>query len=619
MTSFSNHPRLYIGAKEISRIRSEFSVPFLERAAEQLSQDAEKYVKSGIFEYPQNTHNEHLLRARYLQNRIISLLVQWLRTDNQKYRDAVICHLQEMEKWEYWSWIAWRSNNPAPDAVWDLSYGENATTLAIAWDLLYPTMKTEEKELILGIVRKWVVPSFIKHTSPGSEAWWLNAPKSNWLAVCACGGGVVALAMYEELSEAPIMLERANLGITNFMNSLVSTGGGWVEGVGYWNYGMRYAFLFLLSYENTLKAEHPALALPETLETLRFPPVFSPHGKGCGFGDISEHYWQPIALHYALAERLNAADVLQSLDSKSYETFENSWATAPEMMALHPGKIAEAKKDENTPIIKLYPGIFWGYFADAMPLPSLYVSIRGGSSDGGHSMADLLSWHCLVNGEKLVASYTNHEYIDTTFSKRRFELPEIRPDTKNTILIGGVGMSHPGEVKTSLVKVNGHSGFHLDATSAYAILYHGNPVVLFVGRLFLFLDSKYVLILDRIQLKHTNRLETRLHTYANLKTTESGAKITGEKESAQIIFASTTSNMIATSLITPTNPAEKQANVLRWATKGLHDDAVFATLLIPGNEDGSVILNSTDLGVQVKVSVSQKLFQLSLNKELLEL
>lgn len=618
MLANQNHPRLYIGEREISRIRSTYTIPFLVRAAESLAVNAEEYSKSGIFEYPQNTHNEHLLRARYLQNRIISLLVFWKRTDQDKYRNAVISHLREMSKWEYWSWITWRQGDPAPDAIWDLSYGENATTLAIAWDLLFQTLNGEEKELILGMVRKWVIPSFIKHTTPGSETWWVKAPKSNWLAVCASGGGLVALSMYEELPEAALLLERADSGITDFMNSLVSTGGGWTEGVAYWNYGMRYAFLYLLSYENAKKENHPTLALPETLETLRFPPVFSPHDKGCGFGDISDHLWQPVALHYAMAERLNAQDVLQSLDSKNYDTFENSWATGAELMALHPGKIAKGNTSQNKPTIKLYPGIFWGYFADSMPRPSLYVSVRGGSSDGGHSMADLLSWHCLVNGEKMVSSFTNHEYIDTTFSKRRFELPEVRPDTKNTIIIGGVGMLHPSEVKTTVAKIGGHHGFHMDATAAYAIIYHGNPVVFFVGRLFLFIESKYVLILDKILLKHTNRLETRLHTYANMKVQDSSATLESGKETANIVFASSVPNMVATSLVTPTNPAEKQLNVLRWATKSLHDDAVFATLLVPGLDQANIELTNSTEGISAKITINQKLYKIELNKELLE-
>ena len=613
MPTVKNHPRLYIGSREKTRIRMEFTIPLLRRAAEKTKEDADKFCLSGVFEYPQNTHNEHLVRARYLQNRIVTLLVQWIRTDNLKYRDAVVIHLREMSKWEYWSWITWRSGDPTPDAIWDLSYGENATTLAIAWDLLYPTLILEEKEMILGIVRKWVVPSFLKHTAPSTEAWWVKSYKSNWLAVCACGGGMVALAMSEELPEAKIMLERANSCMVNFMNSLVVTGGGWPEGVAYWNYGMRYAFLFLLSYEKTTGETHSSLELPETIETLRFPPVFTPHGKGCGYGDISDHTWQPIALHFAVAERLGATDVLQSLDSQTFEKIEDSWATAAELLAFHPEQESKKTSVENASVIKLYDGMFWGYFADSMPTPSLYVSIRGGTSGENHNIADLLSWHCLVNKERLISSVSNREYIDSTFSDRRFELPEIRPDTKNSILIGGVGMSHPGVVKTSVMKFFGHSGFYLDATLAFR---SNKTEALFIGRAFIFIDSKYVLVLDHISIKHTNRLETRLHSYAQIKSNENGAALIGEVEKANIVFASTVPSIVATSMTTPTNVSEKPANILRWAAKDLHNEAVFGTLLIPGIETGVMTIKKVGLGIEVNVQIGKKQYQLKFDNQL---
>jgi hypothetical protein len=603
------HPRLYIGSREFARIRAEISIPFLKRALALTESEAAIFVKSGAFEYPTNTHNEHLLRARYLQKRVFTLMIIWLRTKQNIYRNAIIAHLIEMEKWEFWSWKAWRAGEKAPDATWDLSYGENASTLAVIYDVLYDSLSQDEKDLILRIVKKWVVPSFIKHTDPESEAWWFKSYKSNWLAVCAGGGGLIALAMAEELPEAKIMLERANVGLTNFMNSLVSTGGGWPEGVAYWNYGMRYAFMFLISYENATQLKHPSFNLPETIETLRFPPAFSPYGNGCGFGDISDNPWLPIATHYAVAERLNCVDVLSCLDSQPHLDFEKSWATAAELLALHPGKLQGNSIVENKATIALYKGLNWGYFADAMPSPSLYVSVRGGTSSDPHNMPDLLSWHCLINGERLIASITNHEYIDTTFSNRRFELSELRQDTKNNILIGGVGLMHPATIASKLISCSGHVGFFMDATSNW-LSYNGLSEPAIAARLFLFLENKYVLILDRVKLNHTNRVETRVHSYANLKVEKGIASLIGEKEKATIVFASNTPCLVATSLTTPTKIEEKSANVLRFATIGLEDDVVLATLLVPGTSESSITIKTLNNAFQFDVIINAKIISI---------
>ena len=581
------HPRLYLGPAAVQRLRVAPALPLLARAAAQLEADVAEFVRAPRFDWDRNTHNAHLLRARTQQRRIISLLVQWLRTGDRRFRESAVAHLEQMAGWECWSWITWRQNNPAPDAIFDLSYGENAATLAVAWDLLAASASPAERDLLLGMARKWVVPSFLKHTAAGQEMWWYKpeAHNCNWLAVCAGGAGLLALAMAEDLPDAGTMLARADAGVTAFMRSLTRSGGGWPEGVVYWNYGMRYAFMYLLAHEQATGQPHPAFAIPETLETLRFPLEFAPAGNTCAFGDIATAPWLPVALHYAAATRLNAADVRRGLDAQPHEAFDDNWASVPELLALHPGTTADTTTARgDMPAVKLYAGLGWARMADAMPAPVFYVAIRGGRTSDPHNSADLLSWHCLVNGERLVSSLTNSEYLDTTFGARRFDLAELRADTKNTILIGGVGMAQPATSETTQVEIAGLPGVRIDATAGYQAGGFDGPTVLFVGRLFLWLPAPALLIIDHIELKHTNRIETRLHTYAQLAVHETGATITGERRALRIALAASALCRTATSLTTPTNPADPQAHVLRWATVGLEAKTTLVTLAAPGAE-----------------------------------
>ena len=87
---------------------------------------------------------------------------------------------------------------------------------------------------------------------------WYNFT-NNWNAVCAGGGGVLALAMYEDLPVAKKALRIAERCIPNFMESVRKARGGWEEGIGYWNYGMCYAFRYLLSHERSTRRPHPLL------------------------------------------------------------------------------------------------------------------------------------------------------------------------------------------------------------------------------------------------------------------------------------------------------------------------------------------------------------------------
>ena len=94
-------------------------------------------------------HNWHLIRARYAQTRIVTLLVNYGITGERRFRDAAMDYVRDMAGWEYWSWIKWREHNADPDAIFDLSYGENATTLALVYDWLRDELTDDERALLL--------------------------------------------------------------------------------------------------------------------------------------------------------------------------------------------------------------------------------------------------------------------------------------------------------------------------------------------------------------------------------------------------------------------------------------------------------------------------------------
>jgi len=608
-TGLAPHPRLYIGRPEIQRLKIPADTPLLRECAHAVERMSGEFEKHADFKWELNTHNAHLIRARMQQVRVVTLLIQWLRTGEKRWRDSAMAHLRAMSRWDVWSWITWRGGNREPEAIFDLSYGENSATLALAWDLLHGTLEPEEADLLLGMARKWSVPAFLKHTAAGSEMWWYRPEKAdcNWLAVCAGGAGLLGLAMAEELPEAEEIIGRAERGVCAFMDTLEKTDGGWGEGVAYWNYGMRYAFGFLLSWERALGRKHPALDRDSTRKTLRFPVDFAPYGMACGFGDIGDARWRPVAAHYAAAERTGSYDLIAALDRVGGAAEDHSWPTAAELLALHPHKPAPSGEGIGGRAVRLYSGIGWARMADERwPEPRFYVSIRGGHTHGPHNSADLLSWHALVNGERVVWSCTNHEYLDTTFSDRRWELAEMRPDTKNTILIGGVGMRQPGETVTEQIEVAGHSCIRIEATQAYGAGDFGRQTIIFVGRLFVWLDGVGLAILDSVELAHPNRIETRIHTASGTALDGSRAVIRSGRSILSLAFACSVPAVLAESLAASTNPNEKPARVIRWAARGLECRAAFATVAAPGSEDVFVEIQASEEGLRVEGAIGDR-------------
>ena len=614
------HPRLYVNQEAFARLKRPPALPMLQQAQAALEKAATRFAKMTPLRFPLGTHNAHLIRARDMQIRVVTLVTRWKQTGQERYRNAAVEYIKLMGQWPCWSWITWRKGDYRPDAIFDLSYGENSATLALAFDWLYDDLSSGERSLFLDIARERPFRSAMKHARPGA-AWWFGKPDSNWNTVCAGGLGLLALAMYDELPQARQLLPRADVSVTPFIKSMDNTSGGWPEGIGYWNYGMRYAFMYLLSHERATGRRHPLLRCRGLRQTMSFPIEFCPHGEPCSFGDVNR--WSPTSIHYAMAQRLGRCDVVRALDLRLHQLpqdpFAGAWPNAVEWRLLHPGKALRSKTDRGrsrAPVAKIYKGLDWGVLADRMPGPRLYVSVRGGTTNVPHGHRDLLSFHCVVNGERLITNISPDEYLDTTFSDRREELFEIGPPSKNTILINGVGVSSGSTLdRTELVTLPGARGIRLVATTAMGAMYDG-LAARFCARLFLLLGDKALLIVDRAILTQSGRMESRIHTTADLSMKRSGALLRGKRERIRVGYASNVPCLLRTAVTSPTTPTSPPANVLRWCTREQLKDITMVSLLTPGtgaakaalaHEDGRLVINVSTPSLRKVVTLTSKL------------
>lgn len=616
------HPRLYVSPADLDRLKTPLPAgapAILTHAARVVAQLADEFRHSPRFDWVLNTHNAHLIRARKMQTRVVTLLTRWRQTGDRRYRNAAVDHIREMGRWQYWSWITWRVNNPRPDAIFDLSYGENSTTLAIAYDWLQATLTPSEKKMFCAIARKWVFASFLKLDKPKHKDWWFKKPDTNWNTVCAGGGGMVALAFAEEFPrESAAALKRAEASIAPFMQALDQTQGGWPEGIGYWGYGMRYAWMYLLSWEHATGKKHPLLKSPNAERTLEFPLDFLPSGEACSFGDINRYWILPF--HYAAARRFDRADLIANLDSLKARHIgpavdpRESWPNSAELLLFHPRGSAPSRgagrqsAAVKKPFVKTYRGIDWYLLADRWPDPALCLSVRGGTTEVPHGHMDLTSFHCVVGDEALIQTISADEYLDTTFSPRRYELFEMTPPAKNMLLLNGVGVGKPATVESQARTVHGHPAVWIDATNALTSSRDGAPAAKAYHRLFVLFGAHGALILDRLTLPHFGRAEIRMQTGAQLKTAAgknaATAVIHGQRQTLAIAQAASVPAVQQTARPAMTTPG-KFITTLRWCSQSLHEQMTFATLLTPGKTPGKVTLQELKNGLRVSVQMGR--------------
>lgn len=567
--------RLYVSSDRWARLRALPDHPVLNSAAERVAADADRFAADRTIVLDETAHNWHLIRARHVQTRVITLLVRYGMTGERGYRDVALDYVRDLAGWEYWSWIKWREGVSDPNAIFDLSYGENATTLALAYDWLAAELSDRERALIVDTARhRALQPYLARNGTPGEEMWYFRSPNCNWNTVCNGGAGMLALALGALAPESARVLELAEEGVCHYFQFL-DEDGAWPEGIGYWGYGHRYGFMYLLSHERATGHPHPLLARPGSRNTLRFPFLFSPNGVSAGFGDSNHFFWLPFV--YAAAEHYHLSEIVAEMDRRasSAPPHQQAWPNSAEALLLHPG--ATPAPDCSWPTVSVQTAVEWGYLADAWPTPTLYASVRGGSTDAPHTQQDLTSLNVVVGDELLLESVREDGYLDTTFSSRRGELYEMSAASKNVLLVNGVGLPYPGAVRAREIRGDGWEGILLDATQMAVV---GSPVHLYT-RAVLMLVGSALLVLDRVRLQHAALAEVRYHTRATTRFHRSSAWITGASSRLHLAFTANVPAVLQRSLGLPTDPARAPETILRWRTQGKHTDLVLATLMTP--------------------------------------
>ncbi len=553
------------------------------------------------FDWPTHVHNAHLIRARAMQGRIVTLLVEWMRSGECRFRTAALAHLRQMSRWRYWSWILWRRRDSRPDGIFDLSYGENAATLALAWDWLHATLPPAERRMLVSMARRRPLAAFLAGDRAGRN-WWFREKGSNWNTVCAGGLGMLMLTMREELPEADGVLKKVETSFVPFMRHIDSMGGGWPEGIGYWGYGMRYAFMYLLSRETATGRTHPLLKLPGVRRTLDFPLDFSPHGVPCSFGDANSCSVNPI--QYLLAERFGRADVTAELARRQTPKTTarqpikrtRGWPDAAETLLFFPRK-AIAPTRPRAPWRRHYAGLDWLCLADRWPGPNLYLSIRGGTTDVHHGHMDLTSFHLVAGNERMIVNTTPSEYLDSTFTQRRYELFEMTPASKNVLRINGLGLARPARVAVRRCRTWGPPAVRIDATAAVGVSRDGETLARSYTRLFVLLDDQAVLVADSASVRHYSRFETRFFSPGTVRARESGMLIRGRRQWLRAALAADQSAHALLTVAAMTSPGADEPALIRWRSDDLHREIALGALFVRGKAPAalSVSRKGTDL------------------------
>ena len=604
LTKLAPHPRLFVTPAQLERVKRGRG-PAFEDSFRQVAAAAE----TGLRDAQQPMADvSPFQRGFVIQGRLTSLAIQFHRTGDRRYLDAAVATITAMQPWL------------DPLHEYSLEHGQYIAGIAVVYDLLRNDLTPEQRATLVDFARGYCIRPFLRLTGRGRQlatdgergSWWQHVI-SNWNPVCNSGPGMLALTMYEDLDEAQTVLDRVEESFEPIIDYLQESEGGWVEGLGYWNWTIHYMSLFYLSHERATGLQHAGFRSPGFRATLAFGPWFVPYDEACGFGD-NQHGGVSSSL-LAAAEHLGELTLLRDLQEYQARLQQSAAEKAPrragdtttappdnadrdkptnvyygvpqDLLILPDVPEGVAPSSPRAGVAFAYPEQGWGVVADRWPRPNVYAAIRGGELGGAHTHDDLLSWHGVVGGERMILSQFKAGYYSTSWEWRAKEVYERNAASKNTLFIAGVS-AYSGEIERrggfaraipSTFDLPTGPALRLNATRAFPLT-RGNPRL--VARLFTVLGDRGLLVLDRVETPGANPVEVRTHTDRKATFGERDVRLEGTIETARLTFAADRPAVLRAAVAMLTDARAEPPTVMRWQTLNQERAVTMASLLSRG-------------------------------------
>lgn len=383
----------------------------------------------------------------------------------------------------------------------DLFASMTAEQLAEILDILGERLDRNIKERINFELKRRIFVPFYENPD---RYWWANAYWSNWCAVCS---GAIGSATIAGRAEEPYfskiifeVIERLNRYLEYFDEE-----GGWVEGVGYWNFGLthltRFAdSLYRISDGRINLFEHPRLKV-----TGMFPiHCYLPPDSFVNFGDCSYNVSLNRDLIMLLSRYTNLGKNLNWLSSQvKMREFENFRCLRKE-----DDKEVEIPKEKSIH----FRGIDWVItrrsWEDKLgPI----LAVKAGNNGEPHNQIDIGHFIFYVYGQPFLHDLGSGIYTRDYFREGRYKNPFCNAEGHSLIFIDGESQGIGKEFEGKIVSFESSpekDKIIIDLTKAYP-----NIGIKNITRTLHFLKDRIdgqLILEDLVSLNRTAKIESRM-------------------------------------------------------------------------------------------------------------
>ncbi len=373
------------------------------------------------------------------------LALAYQMTGDKRYGEKLRMMLLDIAKISSWADAEMMMRNPAWRS--ELQMAHKSFQIAVAYDAVYNMLTpSERKEIAQGVWRLAGEPLLGDWLLDDSRIHSLNSMGHNWWTSCVGMGGLLALAISNEVPEAA---KAAKMAVDTLPEWFAFAGdeiqmkpksfdrdGGMYESINYASFGLTEALLLRLAWLNS----HPGEKLPE-IEQMKLLPSFFSHVAyprtgmlySVNFGDSHKNVSgeSSMALAYAMGveDPVTLWYITQLEPNQHREGFPLNYP----MGLLYIPDYSKAPSTPNLPTSHLWKDFGWATMRDSWDKDATMLGVKSGMT-WNHSHADANSLILFHKGVDIIKDAGNCSY-----GKPEYRTYFFQSDAHNVVKFNGEG------------------------------------------------------------------------------------------------------------------------------------------------------------------------------------
>ncbi|MGN0049400.1 MAG: heparinase II/III family protein [Bacteroides sp.] len=539
---------------------------------------------------------EEKLKSRKL-NDLDYLSLAYLVTDDNRYVDCIKEILLNAIKAETWGSEEMLARKP----VWrgDLGLAHKAYLTAIAFDAVYNDLTSaERKQIAEGLKRLALEPCLGDWLLEPTRIHSLNSMGHNWWTSCACMGGILALSLQNELSEAREMAGRLNEQLPEWFSfagdvlqnkpKSFDAAGGMYESLNYANFGIQEALQFRLAWRNAMPGQ-PMPDIPE-LKPLAgyFMHVCYPRTgilHSLTFGDSHENITaeSTLMLLYALGDKDD--NILWYINQVEQGQHRDGYFLNRPMGFLYTPDLRKAPAEPKIGTSQLFADFGWATMRTSWQKDATMLAVKSGHT-WNHSHADASSFVLYHKGVDILKDGGHCWYPNPAYRNYFFQ-----SEAHNVVLFNGRGQSRYQQYHGSMLdgKLHylmdgGNCRYVLaDATGPYADQFHR------YFRHFLWLDN-VIYVIDDLGTHETGEFQWLWHPGGEAR--KRGFDLTVTNGASSVVVRPLYPRLLANSDFVHDYPDDLWWEIVETPSEDLKGTDSYYSFHLPGKTDRVKAVNA---------------------------